>query len=114
MRKPEIKPLVPFISRRVQIMLPLLLRHRVPLLVAALVPPDVVRLGQKVQRNVHGRDRNEVLVTPRVPRSVVLAVHVGGDDARGLDGHVVHGRRHSPEAYRVRVLGVPADLDGVR
>lgn len=81
MRKPKVKPLVSLIRRRVEVVLPLRVRHGAPLLIAAAVAQDVVGLGDEVEGNVVAGDGNEVLVAVAVARGVPLLVDVGGDDA---------------------------------
>jgi hypothetical protein len=49
MSEPKVKPLIPLIRRRLQIILPLLRRPTIPNLIPTLIPPDVVYFGQSIQ-----------------------------------------------------------------
>ena len=59
MNKPEIQPLVPLSSRGLEISPLLRTRHHLPLPILALVPPDIVLLGRKVQKDIVSRNRNK-------------------------------------------------------
>jgi hypothetical protein len=52
MRKSKVQPLIPFIGGRLQILQLLFMRQGIPLSLAALVAPDIIRLGKQVQADV--------------------------------------------------------------
>lgn len=114
MGETEVQPSVADILRRRKVLRLLLRSHRVPDLVPLLVPPEVVQLCTGVyDRQVDAADYDERTITAPVPRSVVLAVDVGGDDRGGLDEHVVKRRIDRTRCDGAGVSGAPRNLDGM-
>jgi hypothetical protein len=89
MSEPEIQPLIPFISRRGQVIDPLILRHRIPFSIPRPVSPNVVSLSHKIKPNVTKANRDQSTITTFVSRSIISSVYVRGDDSASLDEHVV-------------------------
>ena len=115
MRKAEVQPAIPYILRRREIVRLLLGCHRVPDPITLLVAPDVVQLRAGVEdEEVDAADRDQHAVSAPVPRRVVLAVDVRGDDGAQLHEHVVQRRVHRAACDRTGVARAPADLDRVR
>lgn len=103
MRKPEIQPLVPLISRRLQVLVLLLRCHCIPLTIPVLVPPYIVPLGQEIQPNIPNRHTQQSAIAAFVIRRIVCTVHVGRDDGASLHKHVVAGRRYGARTDRIGV-----------
>jgi len=87
MRKPEIQPLIPLIRAIVNIIPPLLLAQRKPLLLPPLVLQDIVSFCAEEAQQHENVDGDEDGVAAVVERGVVGAVDVGGDDVAELDGY---------------------------
>jgi hypothetical protein len=91
MPKPEIQPLIPLILGRVQINPPLLHAHRTPDLLPGLIPPNIIPLRKKEQRQSEDTNRNQHAITAVIQRLVVFAVDIRSYDSAELDTHVVAG-----------------------
>jgi len=112
--KSEIQPFIPLRLRRLHILLALSLRPAIPNPVPPRINPFVVEMDQDIDNYIRTHHANQGPVSVAIPRLVVLAIHVGGGDARGLRKHVVYCSRDRPASDGVRVARVPADLDCVR
>lgn len=112
-REPEVQPLVPLIFSVLQIIMLLVLAHRVPLLLPCVVAPSVVQPSEDKQQNCKDVDANERAVSAEVLGLVIFAVDVGRDHSAHLHHHVVAccGDRACP--YAAGVAGTEADEDGV-
>lgn len=104
-------PLVPLVTRRFQVLHPLLRRHCIPLRIPLFVAPNIVCLGEKIQPYITNSNPQQRLVAPLVIWRIILAVDIGRDDAPSLHKHIVTGRRDGAGPHRVRVARVPTDLD---
>ena len=114
MSEPEIQATVADILGSSKVLRLLLRRHRAPDAVSLLVPPDIVQLRSRIQHaQVHEADGDEDTVASSVPRRVVLAIDVGGDDGAELYEHVVQRRVDRAASYSTRVPRAPANLDWV-
>jgi hypothetical protein len=110
----------------------LLLRHRIPLCVALLIPENIIALCESIQSDIETQNSDKRAVTPLISRRIVLAIYVRRDDtAPGqivtqqlvkkmkkernlrLDKHVVKSSTNCTRTYCVRVTGAPAHLDCV-
>lgn len=111
MGKPEVKSLVAFISSRSQVVNPLILSHRPPLLLTVGVTLNVVYLSEGIQHHIGDTDGEQDSITPLVSRSIILSVDIGGDDAGGLHEHIVQRSRDRSGADCVGIARVPSDLD---
>jgi hypothetical protein len=76
MSKPEVQTLVAAISRRCEIVLPLLPRHRIPLGLALLVDVDVEEFRGNQQDKVVASDSDQDLVAAVVIWRIIGAIDV--------------------------------------
>jgi hypothetical protein len=113
MCKSKVQPLIPFISRRGQIIHLLIFTHSIPFPVPLPIPFHVVHLGAQVQEDVEHYEEEQDLVSTFVSRGIIFLVDVGGDDAGCLNAHVVQSCRDGARTDGVGVAGVPAYLDWV-
>lgn len=89
MREPEVQPLVALILRVLQVLMLLILAHRIPLLLPRRVAPSVVQPSEDEQTKSKNVDADQCAVSAEVLRLVVLAVDVGRDHSAHLHHHVV-------------------------
>lgn len=113
MIKPEIQPLVPLVSRVLQVIQPLRVGHGIPLLVSRLIAPDIVPLHGSIENQVHAADGQQLFVSPSIQGRIVLPIDIRRDNSRRLHHHVVRRSRHRSGPDRVRVARVPSNLDRV-
>ncbi len=84
MGKHKVKSLVPLIGRSRQIVLSLIVRHGVPFLLAALVSPDVIYLGEKVDDNISRDDGDKLAVAATISRGIIRSIDIRRDDSACL------------------------------
>lgn len=113
MPKPEIQPLVPLVSRSIQINPPFLRTHSPPNPLPRLIPPEIIPLGEKKQPNSQNTDTDQNTVAVMIQRLIVFAVDVGTDDPAKLHAHVVARRRDGARPHSTRVARGQADEDRV-
>ena len=89
MGESEIQPLIALICRCGQIVQFLLLSHAVPSPVSIAIPLDIIHLCPQVQQDVDEQQEQKNTIASFVSRRVILLVDVRGDDAAGLDTHIV-------------------------
>jgi hypothetical protein len=89
MREAEVQPLVALILRVLQILMLLILAHRIPLLLPRRVAPSVVQPSEYEQTKSKDIDADECAVSAEVLGFVVLAIDVGRDHSAHLHHHVV-------------------------
>jgi hypothetical protein len=88
-REAEVQPLVTLILRVLQVLMLLILAHRVPLLLPRGVAPSVVQPSKDEQTKSEDVDADQCAVSADVFGLVVFAVDVGRDHAAHLHHHVV-------------------------
>ena len=89
MREPEVQPLVALILRVLQVLMLLILAHRIPLLLPRAVAPSVVQPSEDEQTKSEYVYADQSAVSAVVLGLVVLAVDVGRDHSAHLHHHVV-------------------------
>jgi hypothetical protein len=71
MSKSEVQSLIALILGSCQVMQLLVIRHGVPFLVAALIAPHIVSLGQQIDENIGNNKSNQDTVSSAVARSII-------------------------------------------
>jgi hypothetical protein len=89
MGEPEVQPLVTLILRVLQILMLLILAHRIPLLLPCAVAPSVIQPSEDEQTKSKDVDADERAVSAEVLGLVVLAIDVGRDHPAHLHHHIV-------------------------
>jgi hypothetical protein len=74
MRKPKIKPLIPLIRSRPQIIIFLLLAHCIPFLIPRAIPPDIVALDENCHHHIPRDESKEDFVSPSVVGFIIFSV----------------------------------------
>lgn len=112
-RKAEIQPLIPLITRRLKIRLLLLLTHTIPPPVPPLINRHIIHLRANKHHEIIRTNRDQNLVSAAIQRLVVFAVDVLADDAAGLHAHVVERRGDGARAHCAGVARRDGHEDGV-
>lgn len=71
MLESEVKPLISFVSRRSEIVQPLILRHGPPFLLAVSVTSHEIYLGKEINDYIHTVDAEKRAIAVDVARSIV-------------------------------------------
>lgn len=71
MLESEVKPLISFVSRRSEIIQPLILRHGRPFLLAVSVTRHKIHLGKKIDDYIHTVDAEKRAIATDVTRGII-------------------------------------------
>jgi hypothetical protein len=106
-------PLIPLISRGLQVPLLLILTHSIPNLVSLRIDPLVVDFCAYKYEEVVQAYSNKDLVSFLVKRLVFLPVDVRRDDRTSLNTHVVQRGSHSACSHGTGIAGSDGDENSV-
>jgi len=113
MSKSKINPLIPLILGRSQIVPPLLLSPSTPNLLPPPIFPNIIRLSQSIQNQIHARNPNQNFIPTVIIRRIVRAINIRWNDIPQLYRHIVEGGSDGTCPNRVCVPRLKSDLDGV-
>lgn len=71
MGKSEIQSLISFVLGGCQVIRFLVVRHSIPFLVAALIAPDVVYLGQQIYEDIRDTESHQNTIASPIAGSII-------------------------------------------